>query len=118
MVQLDVFHQIHCLNRLRKLLYPQVYHTDISSGSEESADALNHLEHCVESLRQSLQCSSDISTIYWQWSPKFQHMLGNPATTHTCRDFEHIREWAVQHKLDDDFDLTVKVEGAPIRKAG
>jgi hypothetical protein len=25
LVQLDVFHQLHCLNDLRKLLYPEVY---------------------------------------------------------------------------------------------
>ncbi|KAK4243212.1 hypothetical protein C7999DRAFT_18409, partial [Corynascus novoguineensis] len=117
-VQLDVFHQSHCLNRLRKLLYPHVYHTDVSSGSDEAVDTLYHLEHCVESLRQSLQCASDISTIFWEWSPANSKMMGNTATAHTCRNFERIRDWAIRHKLDGDFDMMVKVEGAPIRQEG
>lgn len=107
-VQLDVFHQLHCLNRLRKLLYPQVYH-----------DTVYHLEHGVESLRQSLQCASDTSTIFWEWSPANAKMVGNTATTtHTCRDFDRMRDWAVQHRLDGDFDMLVEVEDAPIRQAG
>ncbi|KAK3304993.1 uncharacterized protein B0T15DRAFT_396525, partial [Chaetomium strumarium] len=117
-VQLDVFHQLHCLNRLRKLLYPDVYPTDVSSGSPEATDTLYHLEHCVESLRQSLQCGSDTSTIFWEWSPANAKMMGNTATTHTCRDFDRIRDWAVRHKLDGDFDMLVEVKGAPIRQAG
>ncbi|KAL2167192.1 hypothetical protein VTG60DRAFT_1604 [Thermothelomyces hinnuleus] len=116
-VQLDVFHQLHCLNRLRKLLYPKVYHTDVTSGPDEAADTLYHLEHCVESLRQSLLCATDASTIFWDWSPANGRMMGNTATTHTCRDFERIRDWAVRHRLDGEFDMLVEVKGAPIRQA-
>ncbi|AEO60344.1 hypothetical protein MYCTH_2112431 [Thermothelomyces thermophilus ATCC 42464] len=68
-VQLDVFHQLHCLNRPQKLLYPKVYRSDVTSDSDEAADTLYHLEQCVESLRQSLLCASDKSTIFWEWSP-------------------------------------------------
>jgi hypothetical protein len=117
-VQLDVFHQLHCLNRLRKLLYPRVYHTDLEGEADD--DTVYHLEHCVESLRQSLQCASDTSTIFWEWSPANKKMMGNTATTHTCRDFEMIREWAVTHRLGEgeEFDMLKEVEGAPIRLAG
>lgn len=65
-VQVDVFHQLRYLNRLRKLLNSGAYHVDVSSGSEDAFNMLIHLDHCVDSLRRSLQCSSDISTIYWQ----------------------------------------------------
>jgi hypothetical protein len=37
-VELDVFHQLHCLNVLRKLVYPDVYKIDLTSGSEEAAE--------------------------------------------------------------------------------
>jgi len=115
-VELDVFHQLHCLNMLRKLSYPDIYKIDLISGSEEAADNIYHMEHCYEQLRQSLQCSSDISTIYWEWSEKKQKMFGNVRTTHTCKNFEKIRDWAVEHKAQTDLDFFKHVKGAPIRQ--
>lgn len=115
MVELDVFHQLHCLNMMRKLVYPDVYKTDLKPGSEVADDNIYHMEHCYEQLRQSIQCSSDISTIYWEWSPEKNKNFGNLKTTHTCRDFEKIRAWAVQHKLTEDYDMYTHVPGAPIR---
>ena len=113
-VELDVFHQLHCLNYLRKLVYPKVYPMDLTSESEEAEHNVVHMEHCYEQLRQSLQCSSDVSTIIWQWSQKQQRMLGNVKTTHTCRNFDKIRDWAVENKAETDLDFFTFVEGAPI----
>ncbi|KAL5610699.1 hypothetical protein FOBRF1_006816 [Fusarium oxysporum] len=113
-IELDVFHQLHCLNMMRKLAYPDVYKIDLVSGSEEAIDNIFHMEHCYEQLRQSLQCSSDISTIYWEWSVKKQRMFGNVRTTHTCRNFDRIRDWAVEHKAQTDLDFYKHVKGAPI----
>lgn len=115
-VELDVFHQLHCLNMLRKLVYPSVYTMDLTSGSEVAAENVFHMEHCYEQLRQSLQCSSDVSTIFWEWSEKRQKMVGNVGTTHTCKNFEKIRQWAVQHKAQTDLNFTEHVHGAPIRQ--
>ncbi|KAF4966746.1 hypothetical protein FSARC_5611 [Fusarium sarcochroum] len=113
-VELDVFHQLHCLNMLRKLVYPDVYEMDLTSDSEKAADNIFHMEHCYEQLRQSLQCSSDVSTIYWEWSEKKQRMFGNVRTTHTCKNFGKIRDWAVEHKAQTDLDFYKHVEGAPL----
>jgi hypothetical protein len=74
------------------------------------------MEHCYEQLRQSLQCSSDISTIFWEWSEEKQKMVGNVGTTHTCKNFSRIREWAVEHKAQTDLNFTEHVHGAPIRQ--
>lgn len=118
MIELDVFHQLHCLNLLRKLVYPQTFPMDLTSGSEEAQDNVYHMEHCYDQLRQSLQCSSDVSTIYWEWSPEKKKMLGSLETTHTCRNFDKIRDWALDHQLQGEFDWWKKVEGAPIKQAG
>ncbi|KAB5576588.1 hypothetical protein GE09DRAFT_1053927 [Coniochaeta sp. 2T2.1] len=116
MVELDVFHQLHCLNALRKLVYPREFPMDLTSSSDEALDNVYHLEHCYDQLRQSLQCSADISTIYWEWSREKKKMLGSLETTHTCRDFDRIREWALEHQLQGEFDWWQEVEGAPIKK--
>ncbi|KAJ4856507.1 hypothetical protein T069G_09875 [Trichoderma breve] len=117
MVELDVFHQLHCLNFMRKIVYPDIFKIDLTPGTEEGEDNVYHLEHCYDQLRQSIQCASDVGTIYWEWSEPKQKMFGNLRTTHTCKNFEKIREWAAQHKLDETFDQFHKVEGAPIRQS-
>ena len=110
-VQLDVFHTLHCLSLLRKRLYPDVY--PISNKGEENID---HLEHCVESIRQSLQCFGDVSTIFWEWDEKTQRMLGNTKTTHTCRNFEKIKDWAREHSMPQQTDFLQHVPGSPLKK--
>lgn len=101
-VQLDVFHQLHCLNLMRKLAYPETYPTDLTLGSDEAQDNLVHLEHCYDQLRQSLQCHSDVATIYWGWVPEVNKAYGNLATTHTCKDYEKVKEWARDHQIQGE----------------
>lgn len=115
MVELDVFHQLHCLNLMRKLVYPDVFHIDLTSGSDVAEDNIYHMEHCYDQLRQSLQCAGDVSTIYWEWSIQKKKMFGNLKTTHTCKDFDKLQDWARRHKINEDFDWFKHVEGAPIR---
>ncbi|KAM3434864.1 hypothetical protein MY4824_005194 [Beauveria thailandica] len=113
-VELDVFHQLHCLNMLRKLVYPNAYPADLVSGKEDAESNVFHLEHCYEQLRQSLQCASDLATITWQWSGKRKRFVGNVHTMHTCRNFDKIHEWSVKHVAAQELDFFEFVEGAPI----
>lgn len=117
MVELDVFHQLHCLNLMRKLVYPETFPMDLTSGSDEAEDNVYHMEHCYDQLRQSLQCAADTSTIYWEWSVPKKKMFGNLKTTHTCKDFSKIRDWAVDHQLQEEFDWFKEIKGAPIRQS-
>ncbi|KAK3388267.1 hypothetical protein B0T20DRAFT_457375 [Sordaria brevicollis] len=124
-IQLSVFHNFHCLNTLRKLLYPSKYpspihsqHTDRSQHSHPQAsyeEEVLHLEHCIEGIRQSLQCSADTSALFWEWSERRKMMVGNTATTHTCKDWEKVRQWGLEHQTGRYFDPYERVEGAPIR---
>lgn len=59
---------------------------------------MDHVDHCIDSLRQSLMCSSDTSVITWVWDENTHASRGNLNTVHTCRDFEAIRQWALDHE--------------------
>ncbi|KAL5344047.1 hypothetical protein BJX70DRAFT_352466 [Aspergillus crustosus] len=96
-VGLDVFHQLHCLNALRKLLYPGRYPMQHNASKE---DHIMHIDHCIQSLRESLTCTADISTIFWSWDEAAQKNLPNAHTTHTCRDFGKLQEWARERRVD------------------
>ncbi|THH30884.1 hypothetical protein EUX98_g3329 [Antrodiella citrinella] len=62
-VGLAVFHQLHCLNSLRKGLNPEYYRDPVTGAISNIAqeDWPEHASHCVDNIRQSLMCASDIS---------------------------------------------------------
>ncbi|KAL0568460.1 hypothetical protein V5O48_013525 [Marasmius crinis-equi] len=101
-VGIYVFHQLHCLNMIRKAFHPEYY----------PAVEQFHIDHCIEHLRQSLICSSDVSLIVWQWSSEKNRSVFQSGTPHTCRNFDKIAEWAKkpEHRLHaDEFDQSVHV---------
>ncbi|KAF9891375.1 hypothetical protein FE257_004231 [Aspergillus nanangensis] len=96
-VGIDVFHQLHCLDYLRNLAWGVDMGMD--AQNEPEREQLNtRMDHCVNSIRQSLMCSADISTIQWNWVEKDQLYNPDLRTIHTCRDFEAIRDWAVENR--------------------
>ncbi|KAL3421691.1 hypothetical protein PVAG01_05847 [Phlyctema vagabunda] len=75
LVQLDVWHQLHCLNDLRKLLYP-----DRFPGLEELKD-----ENGVVDMTDS---------VFRHWA---HGVFPRLSTSHTCRNFGKIQEWAKEN---------------------
>ncbi|KAI4863980.1 hypothetical protein F4820DRAFT_425017 [Hypoxylon rubiginosum] len=69
-VGLDVFHALHCLNMIRKLLHPEYYSEDDMKDINQSHDDLHHIDHCIEYLRQSVTCSVDLAPIPFQVSTR------------------------------------------------
>ncbi|RDW76017.1 hypothetical protein BP5796_06838 [Coleophoma crateriformis] len=97
----NVFHGLHCLNMVRKALSPEYYvWPHQSSGAE--AFAKMHIEHCIDFIRQSLQCSADMSPMLWFWSSDHNNPILKPDTTHTCRDWDAIHEWAKEREIDPE----------------
>ncbi|KAF1924805.1 uncharacterized protein M421DRAFT_71617, partial [Didymella exigua CBS 183.55] len=89
---LDVLHTLHCLNILRKALYPEYYvrhHSNSTFGRY-------HLEHCVDIIRQSIQCHSDITPIPLRWFSSVNTTFIDSDQVHTCKNFQKVREWATE----------------------
>ncbi|CAI6336612.1 unnamed protein product [Periconia digitata] len=108
-VIISVFHQLHCLNNLRK----RIFWNETTRGpiAENPDFGMKHMDHCIDSLRQSLMCSSDLTPIPYAWNTKYHQTLPVPATTHTCRDFEAIRDWArAEERRAGEMDVHVRVE--------
>ncbi|KAF5981295.1 hypothetical protein FBULB1_4861 [Fusarium bulbicola] len=94
-IELNVFHQLHCLNMIRKRLYIE----DGKYDPNHKLTGIEHLEHCYDALRQSLMCSADITPLPWVWSDKAQEAKEVARVTHTCRDFDILRDWAREHAV-------------------
>ncbi|KAJ5700684.1 hypothetical protein N7536_003697 [Penicillium majusculum] len=95
LIQLEVFHQLHCLNSLRRLIYN-------TSTFTKGVNAEMHMDHCIDYLRQSIMCHSDVTPLVHIPRPGGSRNNGtswipNFAVKHTCRDFWKIHEWAAQY---------------------
>lgn len=97
---LDVFHNLHCLNMVRRQLDKEYYgEMNMKKRNEESSlDAAekDHLYHCMNHIRQSLQCRPDLSPAamhVYRDADGSQFFLGN-AKSHSCYDWQSIMDWA------------------------
>ncbi|KAK8097639.1 uncharacterized protein PG998_013125 [Apiospora kogelbergensis] len=93
---LEVFHSLHCLNKLRQALYPEAYgHVFAESHGPMRKD---HIGHCLNHLRQSIQCHSDLTPM--EWERVGNKLILSTKTPHTCRDFDKIHQWALGRMTD------------------
>ncbi|OCT46839.1 hypothetical protein CLCR_02102 [Cladophialophora carrionii] len=102
LITLDVFHQLHCLDFVRKRLYPSRYNTTSDLGVDRDgtrALEIEHTEHCIDTIRQSLQCSADIIPVLYKWDGFVGQVKGDARTVHSCRNFTKIQEWAAAHSV-------------------
>ncbi|KJK77116.1 hypothetical protein H634G_07537 [Metarhizium anisopliae BRIP 53293] len=101
MVGLDVFHQLHCLNQIRMAFYPRRYNTSLTNpdGTVKYIQWL-HIDHCVESLRQSIMCHSDTSLITYKWLESKKITELELEVVHMCRNFDKIQDWASQRTVN------------------
>ncbi|KAI1503730.1 hypothetical protein F5X99DRAFT_406730 [Biscogniauxia marginata] len=100
LASLDVFHQLHCVDLLRKSLHREYYdkHEGSFAGAPESI-VQGHLEHCVETLRQTLMCHSDISLLTYNWVEGRSMPHPNFNTVHTCKKWDTLIEWNMKRDV-------------------
>lgn len=68
---LDVFHQLHCLDHVRKTLDPWYYPSN--APSEELAHL--HRDHCLDYIRQALMCAADLTPTHFEWKAEGHYVV-------------------------------------------
>ncbi|KAG8354308.1 hypothetical protein FVEN_g7755 [Fusarium venenatum] len=108
----DVFHTLHCINELRKALRPEHYppkshalhgalHNDkFLHAMFTISDVLLHYakltflpEHCLEILRQTVQCYGSTTLIPTTFMKGLEHNYIDSDQVHICRSFNFIRNY-------------------------
>ncbi|KAH8799356.1 hypothetical protein F5884DRAFT_869229 [Xylogone sp. PMI_703] len=95
---LDVYHSLHCLNRLRQALYPDYYKKVFNNPTDPSR--VHHIGHCINQIRQALQCHADLTPM--EWLLDGSKIILKTDTPHTCRNFDRIHAWATSHSTRFD----------------
>ncbi|KAH8894624.1 hypothetical protein GQ53DRAFT_744732 [Thozetella sp. PMI_491] len=121
LVNLDVFHQLHCLNLIRQAFHPEYYkphNPGPHAGDEDGLLGPSHISHCIDSIRQSLMCNADISVMNWVWNERKGQNQPIGQNYHTCRRFDKIQEWARQHATYEPVDVSFREMDDPLSTAG
>lgn len=56
--------------------------------------------HCINHLRQAIQCHADLTPM--QWKRVGNKLILDTSPQHTCRNFDKIQAWASQRSTDFD----------------
>ncbi|CRG90522.1 hypothetical protein PISL3812_07566 [Talaromyces islandicus] len=108
-VLLEVFHQIHCLDSIRKGYFGNATHGPIR-GFEDPRD---HADHCFSYLLQMILCHADVGVMTTRWIESHQDFAANFNVTRQCRNFDVIRQWSEgrKAKYDTPGQIAVQKEG-------
>ncbi|KAI3331419.1 hypothetical protein HD806DRAFT_477306 [Xylariaceae sp. AK1471] len=95
---LAVFHDLHCLRRIHHAFHRDHYFPNMTA--EERFLDSRHAAHCLDSIRQSIQCAGDVSLLTMRWGVHTREPLANFTSRHECVNWNHIQDWAHEHVYD------------------
>ncbi|KAH0172975.1 hypothetical protein KCU67_g1499, partial [Aureobasidium melanogenum] len=96
-VQIDVFHQIHCLDTIRKFAHHDYY---FPNGTNPMLDPF-HMAHCMNILLQNIMCHADTDIIPHRWVEANRHPMAQFSITKQCKQFDQLLE------LNDQYGKSV-----------
>ncbi|CAK7221034.1 hypothetical protein SBRCBS47491_004389 [Sporothrix bragantina] len=88
-IGLDMFHTLHCLNNLRKLIHPEYYPV------VDDPRARMHDSHCIDQLRQQVMCAGDATPVPVKWHAAAQRSYVKSDVVHTCRNFRQLKNFTL-----------------------
>ncbi|KAH8805141.1 hypothetical protein F5884DRAFT_902212 [Xylogone sp. PMI_703] len=98
-VGMEVFHHLHCLNLLRRVTYKH-YYEPLGGEFGHGPEALKmHTDHCIEVLRQNIQCNADIGLFTFYMVPGDPLAWPQLNSKHVCRNFDAVRQWAIENSV-------------------
>jgi len=89
LVTLGVFHELHCLNYIRQRLYPEIF-----NQTEDVHTVRLHVAHCLDNLRQAIQCHGDTSVLTYSWRPDYRNPWPDFQIRHECRKIDKLMQWS------------------------
>lgn len=64
-----------------------------------------HTEHCLDSIRQHIQCYGSTTLIPTQWRPSAGRQYIDSNQEHVCRDFSYLRKFVQRRSSEGDLSV-------------
>lgn len=98
MAYLSSHHQLHCLYLLHLSLHQDYYATRSRVWEMSAERRLSHWDHCVEALRQVVQCNADSTVLTHDWYEGIDEPVANDHNLRRCADWDAHFQWQVDHQ--------------------
>ncbi|KAH6641165.1 hypothetical protein F5144DRAFT_527393 [Chaetomium tenue] len=93
-----VQHALHCVQRLHHHLYKDHYYSGFSDN--DTFALKQHTEHCLDWLRQYVQCNADTTLIPIRWASSFPGPVSKDWGHHRCVAWEPVVEVLASRAFD------------------
>ncbi|KAH9215078.1 hypothetical protein DL95DRAFT_523613 [Leptodontidium sp. 2 PMI_412] len=118
--RIDVFHQIHCLDAIRREVWFDYYYGEKYQGGFANTTWMHklHLTHCIAYIMENLMCAANVDVYTHFWTDAFSYPHPDFQIQHKCRSFDAILDWQQKHAVDVHklVQLTRPGDSAPARK--
>ncbi|KAI1378117.1 hypothetical protein F4677DRAFT_444029 [Hypoxylon crocopeplum] len=94
---LGVFHYLHCLNNLRKVVHWDYYGPQIAGSGSQEAFGKEHSDHCIDVLRQAVMCHANVQVNTAEWVDEDNFLGGKELRSDskaTCVKWDSVDGWA------------------------
>ncbi|KAF7532290.1 hypothetical protein G7054_g8112 [Neopestalotiopsis clavispora] len=102
MAELAVFHELHCIKRIRRHLHLDYYYGNMTADEEDRE--VRHMDHCLEYWREAAMCRGDPTLATFQWNEG--RPFSKVHSVHECVNWDTLREWA-ESRMVDTSDLSI-----------
>ncbi|KIN07665.1 hypothetical protein OIDMADRAFT_37083 [Oidiodendron maius Zn] len=116
--RIDVFHQMHCLDGLRREVHFGHYYSAKYPGGFNTTTEMHqlHLSHCVWMLAQNIVCSASTDVYTHMWTDALEFPFLDFKIWYQCKNYDAVMAWQKRNALDEDaFVALRRPEGYPYR---
>ncbi|KAI0432185.1 hypothetical protein F5Y09DRAFT_166537 [Xylaria sp. FL1042] len=93
-----VFHELHCLKMVRWNMNLTRYGHWF--GVRDHEELHEHIDHCMDVIRQSIMCRADMSPMTFDWTLKSRVPEANFDTDHECINWNKVEAWLEERRVD------------------
>jgi len=95
---LNVWHELHCVKRLYQYTFVDHYFPNMTKA--EWNYNLHHNLHCLDILRQGVQCRVDVSPLTFRWGEAQVIPIANFSSPHSCANWDTFMDWSKDNAFD------------------
>ena len=119
MAGLDVFHQLHCFDAIRKEAFKDYwwdgerYHPEGYEDGKPPQRTHNelwwlHMRHCVDIITQTIMCHADTEMTTMTWLETQERPWPDFSINRKCKDFSQVVKWRDENAQDIERSGTIK----------
>jgi hypothetical protein len=101
---LEVFHQLHCLDVVRKFTWFDHFEGGTPIGFDNDPVHVRvHVDHCLETLRLTLMCNADLTPYFEERNPLLAAGGRNDFNVfHKCKKWDTLVDWMHENQINGE----------------